>query len=113
MQIFQILSQAGVHAILSMIVGVLPLGAGIAYVIKPTEQRLALMRPISLAGLFGSLSGLASAAVHIFRNLAVDKPIGWHLVALGAAEAFVPLYIGFSCLTVAWLCVALGLRRQP
>ena len=112
MQIFQILSQAGVHAILSMIVGVLPLGAGIAYVIKPTEQRLALMRPISLAGLFGSLSGLSSAAVHVFRGLAVDQPIGWHRVALGAAEAFVPLYIGFSCLTAAWLCVAVGLRRQ-
>lgn len=113
MTLFQILAQAGVHAILSMIVSVLPLGAGIAYAIRPTEQRLALMRPISLAGLFGGLSGLASAFVHIFRNVSASNPINWHLVALGTAEAFVPLYIGFSCLTVGWLCVALGLRRHP
>ena len=113
MTLFQILSQAGIHAILSMIVSVLPLGAGIAYVIKPTEQRLALMRPISLAGLFGALSGLASALVHTLRNVAVSEPIRWHLVALGTAEAFVPLYIGFSCLTVAWICVAFGMRRHP
>jgi hypothetical protein len=113
MTILQMLSQAGIHAILSMIVSVLPLGAGIAYAIRPTEQRLALMRPISLAGLFGALSGLASALVNLLRGIAVSEPIRWHIVALGAAEAFVPLYIGFSCLTVGWLCVALGLRKHP
>jgi hypothetical protein len=113
MTLFQILAQAGVHAILSMIVSVLPLGAGIAYAIRPSEQRLALMRPISLAGLFGALSGLASAFVHILRNMSASDPISWHRVALGGAEAFIPLYIGFSCLTVGWLCVAFGLRRHP
>ena len=113
MTFFDILRQAGVHAILSMIVAILPLGAGIAYLIKPTEQRLALMRPISLAGLFAALSGLASGLVNVLRGIVVSEPIRWHIVALGTAESLVPLYIGFSCLTVGWLCVALGLRRHP
>lgn len=113
MELLEILGNAGIVARLSMLVCIFPLGAGLAYVLRPNEQRLAMMRPISLAGLFGGLSGLASALVHTLRNIAVSEPIRWHLVALGTAEAFVPLYIGFSCLTVAWICVAVGLRRQP
>jgi hypothetical protein len=113
MTVLQMLGQAGIHAILSIVVSVLPLGAGIAYAIRPTEQRLALMRPISLAGLFGALSGLSSGLINVLRGISVSEPVRWHIVALGGAEAFVPLYIGFSCLTVGWLCVALGLRRHP
>jgi len=112
MTLFDILRQAGIHAILTMIVSVLPLGAGIAYVFRPTEHRLALMRPISLAGIFAALSGLASGLVHVLRHIAMSEPVKWNLVALGTAEALVPLYIASSCLTAAWLCVAVGLRRQ-
>jgi hypothetical protein len=28
------------------------------------------------------------------------------------AESITTLFIGFGCLTVGWLCVALGMRRQ-
>jgi hypothetical protein len=34
---------------------------------------------------------------------------GW---LVGASEALVSLFVGFGCLTVAWLCVAFGMRRQ-
>jgi hypothetical protein len=34
-------------------------------------------------------------------------------MAVGAAEALVTLFVSFGCLTVAWLCVALGMRRNP
>ena len=31
------------------------------------------------------------------------------LMAIGAAESLVPVFVGFACLTVAWLLVAVGL----
>jgi hypothetical protein len=31
---------------------------------------------------------------------------------LGIAESLVTLFVAFGSLTVAWLCVALGMRRQ-
>jgi hypothetical protein len=34
-------------------------------------------------------------------------------MAIGAAESLVTLFVAFGCLTVAWLCVALGMRRNP
>jgi hypothetical protein len=34
------------------------------------------------------------------------------MIALGASETVVPLFVAFGCLTVAWLVVALGMRRR-
>jgi hypothetical protein len=31
---------------------------------------------------------------------------------IGLAEAMVTLVVAFGCLTVGWLCVALGMTRQ-
>ena len=28
------------------------------------------------------------------------------------AESLVPIVVGFGCLTVAWLCVAMGMRKH-
>jgi hypothetical protein len=111
--LFEMLRQASVVALLSLIVAVLPLGAGIAYAIGPSEGRLALMRPISLASIFGGLCGALTGAINILRYMAVSEvPIEGRLIALGAAEAIVPLFVAFGSLTVAWLCVAVGLRRH-
>jgi hypothetical protein len=52
----QMLSQASLFALFSLVVSVLPLGFGAAYAIWPTEQRLALLRPVSVAGIFGGLA---------------------------------------------------------
>lgn len=113
MDMLDALRQASLVALLSLIVTVLPLGAGIAYAIRPTEQRLALLRPVSLAGIFAALCGLSSGLINILRHIAVSEPpVDTRLLALGTAEALVPLFVAFACLTVAWLCVALGLRRH-
>ncbi len=110
---FEMLGQAGMVALLSIVVGLLPLGAGLVYAARPTEQRLAVMRPVSLAAIFAGLAGMLSGFVSILRGIgATATPIPWRTVAVGVAEAFVPLFISFGCLTVAWLCVALRLRHQ-
>ena len=71
--LLDILREASIVALLSLIVSILPLGAGAAYAIRPTEQRLALMRPVSLAGIFAALCGLLSALVNLLRLIAISK----------------------------------------
>ena len=113
MELLETLGNASIVARLSMLVSILPLGAGLAYLLRPSEQRLALMRPISLAGLFAALSGTVTGAINVLGMFwRTDGAVRWPVVAVGAAEALVTLLLAFGCLTVAWLCVAAGLRRQ-
>ena len=51
------LRQASLFALLTLVIDVVPLVMAVVYVIRPTERHLALMRPLSLAGLFAALSG--------------------------------------------------------
>lgn len=114
MDLFEMLGQASIMARLSLMVTLFPLAAGVAYLIRPTEQRLALMRPISLAGIFSGLTGAVLGLMNDLRWYATaDPPPTTRLMAVGAAESLVTLFVAFGCLTVAWLCVALGMRRNP
>jgi len=109
----EILTQAGIFALLSLVVAVIPLVMGVIYAVRPSEGRLALMRPLSLASLFAGLAGLLSGLVNILRGIAVTPGYPNERIALGLSEALIPLFVAFGCLTVGWLCVALGLTRQP
>jgi hypothetical protein len=114
MELFEMLGQASIMARLSLLVTLFPLATGVAYLLRPTEQRLALMRPISLAGIFSGLSGAVLGFLNVLRWYAMDEPSpSPRMMAIGIAEALVTLYVAFGCLTVAWLCVALGMRRSP
>jgi len=115
MQIIEMLTQAGIVALLSLFLPLAPMAMGIAYAIRPSEQRLALMRPLSLAGIFASLAGCAIGVSHVLRWMGIQDgaPSFSRVAALGLAEALVPLFVGCGCLTIAWLAVAVGLRRHP
>lgn len=97
-----------------MFVGVLPLAVGIVYALWPNEQRLMLMRPLSLATVFAAVAGVTVGFINELRFIARSETITFsQQVAIGIAESLVPLFFGFGCLTVAWLCVTLGLWRRP
>lgn len=109
MEPFDILSNASIVARLSMLVSIFPLGAGLAYVLRPSEHRLAMMRPVSLAGLFAALSGTTVGAINVLRGIWMSEAaVDWRIVSIGAAESLVTLLLAFGCLTVSWLCVAAG-----
>ncbi len=113
MELFKALSEAGIVALLSIVVGTFPLVVGVAYALRPTEARLALMRPVALAGIFGSLCGSLTGFLNVLHYLGVSPaPSLSGTFAIGLSEALVPMFVGSGCLTVAWLCVALGLRRH-
>jgi hypothetical protein len=98
----------------SIVLTVTPLVMAIAYVARPSERRLALMRPLSLAGLFAALTGTALGFINVLVGLGKRGFTAemYTVFAIGSAEALVPLFLGFACLTVAWLMIAAGMGRQ-
>jgi hypothetical protein len=113
MEIVRIFSSMGIAALVAIIISTLPMLAGANYLFRPSEQRLALMRPLSLAGIFAGLNGSALGAINTLRMGWLEPPREWRIYAISSAESIVPLYVAFSCLMIAWLCVAAGMRRQP
>jgi len=97
-----------------LVSGVGALGTAIAYAVRPTDRKLTLMRPLSLASIFAAICswsvGMATALKH-----AADNSLGGDAVTVmvaGFSEAMIPPFVAFAFLSVAWLLVALGLRRE-
>jgi hypothetical protein len=110
---FDMLKQAGPVALISLFMGLVPLGLGILYALRPSEQRLALMRPLSLATIFAAVHGTAAGFLHVFRNIGIsDQPAFDQRAFIGMAESLVPMFFDFGCLMLAWICVAVGLGRK-
>ena len=110
----EVLANAGIMALASMFVGVLPLTMGIMYAIWPNEQRLTLVRTLSLATVFAAVAGVALGFINELRFISRSGTVTFsQVIAAGLAESLVTLFFGFGCLTVAWLCVTLGFWRRP
>ena len=109
----EMVSHASIFALLSLVVGILPAGFGVAYAIRPTDDRLALLRPLSLAAIFAGLSGSLAGVINVLRMMWITaSPVETGVLAVASAESLVPVFVAFGSLTVAWLCAAVGLRRQ-
>jgi len=107
------LRQASLFALLTLIVGTVPLIMSVVYVLRPTERHLALMRPLSLAAIFAAVAGGVLGGINVLslvwtRELTTEA---YKVMAAGAAESLVPLLVGFASLTLAWLLVAVGMGR--
>ena len=103
------------------IVGLGTLWTAIRFAIRPTEQGLAVLRPLSSATTYGALGacllGVATALVNVIANLeAAADPAAtaaaWRHFLAGLAEGVAPAGVAFALLAVAWLLAAVGLRRQ-
>ena len=109
-----VLRNASIFALLTLAIGCVPLVAGVVYVIRPSERHLALMRPLSLAGLFAAMAGTVLGGINVLsivwtRDLTAES---YRVIATGAAESLVSVLVGFASLTVAWLLVAVGMGRR-
>ncbi|HUL75544.1 MAG TPA: hypothetical protein VLT86_20695 [Vicinamibacterales bacterium] len=109
------LAQVSIAAKLGLLIGMAPLVMGVLYAIRPSERRLALMRPLSLAAVFAALCTLFAGFTGVLQGIGRSAELGvpsLRAIAPGLAEAFIPIFLAFAAQAVAWLCVALGLRRQ-
>src|SRR3954462_11465893 len=97
-----------------MAVAVVAFALAIAYVFRPTEQKLVLMRPVSLAAIFATVSGLLGGWVALLGSIPAT-PDGHLPVAIfyrGLAESLIVGFVSFGLLAAAWMLVAVGgLRR--
>jgi hypothetical protein len=98
-----------------LVAGVGVFGTSVAYAIRPTEQKLALMRPLSLAAIFAAICSSSVGFATVLRGAGATP--AWSAEGLGhafagLAECFIPPFVAFAFLAVAWLLVALGMRRQ-
>ena len=108
------LKQMGPAAIISLLMGLVPLGFGLLYAARPTEQRLALMRPLSLASIFAGIHGTALGFVNAFVYVANKSNLEvTPAVLVGVAESLVTIAFNFGCLMLAWILVAFGMWRRP
>lgn len=110
MELFRTLSLV---SLASTFLGIVPLAMGVVYALWPTEQRLTLVRTLSLATVFATVSSTMLGFVQGLHFIARRQPEGLTPgVAVGLADSLVPVFFGFGCLAVAWLCVTVGLWRR-
>lgn len=104
----------GLAAILSLLLSFAPVVMAVAYVVRPSERRLALMRPFSQVGLFAALAGTSIGLINtlVYLSNRGFEPESMRIGVVGTAEALVAMTVGFGCQTVAWLLVAGGMGRQ-
>jgi hypothetical protein len=110
-----LVGQLSLFAKLTMAVGIFAFGLAVVYVWRPTEQKLVLMRPVSLAAIFATLSGLLGGWIAVLAS--VPATSDGHLPAeslyRGIAESLTVGFVSFGLLAAAWMLVAVGvLRRQ-
>ena len=104
MELFQGISP---FAKLSTAVPLAALLLAVLHVARPTEQRLALMRPLSLASIFATISGLLGGWIAVLSGVAATSPSAPRLYR-GLAESLVLGFVSFGLLAAAWLLVAVA-----
>ena len=110
----ELFAQLGVFAKLTIAVAVAVFGLAVAYAWRPTEQKLTLMRPVSLATIFTTLSGLLGGWIAVLGSVAA-APDGHLPVASlyrGVAESLTIGFVTFGLLGAAWILVAVGVLRR-
>ena len=106
--------EMGPFAKLTMVVAIAAFGLAVAYAFRPTERKLVLMRPVSLAAIFATISGLLAGWIAVLGGIAAT-PSG-HLpgpaMYRGIAESLTVGFVCFGLLAAAWLLVAVGMLRR-
>jgi hypothetical protein len=98
-----------------MAVAIVAFGLAVAYAFRPTEQKLVLMRPVSLAAIFATVSGLLGGWIAVLASIpaAPDGHLPVASLYRGIAESLTVGFVSFGLLAAAWMLVAVGgLRRH-
>ena len=99
---------------LTMAVAAATFGLAAWYAARPSELKLALMRPASLASLFAAIAGVLGGWIAILSGVAatasgsLPNPALYHGIAASLTTGFVC----FGFLAAAWLLVGVGVLRR-
>jgi hypothetical protein len=107
-------SETSILGLLGIVVALATTAYAALYAWRPAESRLVLMRPLSLATIFAALCSFNVGIANVLMGISATEQWSgytWRMIAMGASETFVALFVAFGCLAITWLCVALGMRR--
>ena len=106
--------EISLFAKLTMAVAIAAFGLAGSYVFRPTAQKLTLMRPVSLAAIFATISGLLGGWIAVLAGIAAtpDGHLSLSSVYRGVAESLTVGFVCFGFLAAAWLLVAVGMLRR-
>jgi hypothetical protein len=101
--------------VLALSLSLLAICAHFAY--RPRAKQLALVRGLTWALVFGIASAVATNVLAVFSKVpnneewahSPDMPL---IVMVGLGEAITPAVLGFTFLSLSWLLVAFGMRRE-
>jgi short subunit fatty acids transporter len=102
----------GIAAILGALVCAAPMVVGAMFAYRPSEKLLALMRPLTIAAVFTAISNTMLGFANTFVYFSRRPDVSPSQVAMQLADTTVVPFVSFGCLAVAWLFVAVGVRRQ-
>jgi hypothetical protein len=109
-----LLRQLSLFANLTMAVAIAAFGLAVAQVFRPTALKLALLRPVSLAAIFATISGILGGWIVVLAGIAAtpDGTLSPPSVYRGVAESLTVGFVCFGLLAAAWLLVAVGMLRR-
>ena len=91
------------------------LGVAISFAIRPSETKLTVLRPLSLALAFSPVGMLCAGSANTLAfasNTGFADPHTLQMLLGGLAEAMLPGAIAYSILAVAWALAAVGFHRM-
>jgi len=103
--------ELSLFAKLTMAVAIAAFGLAVSYVVRPTAQKLTMMRPVSLATIFATITGLFGGWIVVFANTAAtpDGRFPPSSFYRGVSESLVVGFVCFGFLAAAWVLVAVGM----
>jgi type IV secretory pathway protease TraF len=112
--IVHMLGEISLFAQLTMAVAIVAFSLAVAYVFRPTEQKLVLMRPVSLAVIFTTVSGLLGGWIALLSSIAAppDGHVPMAVLSRGIGESLVVGFVSFGLLGTSWMLVAVGVMRR-
>ncbi len=82
---------------------------------RPEPRRLPVLRALTWATVFSVLAGLGANFTATLSRAGAEEETargsGMSMVLTGGAEALTPAVLGFTLLALAWMFVAIGMRR--
>jgi hypothetical protein len=100
---------------LVLAMGGVALGVAVSFAVRPRERKLGILRPLSVATVFVTLSGVASGIKATMHHVTTHPEWSQDLARygmIGIGESITNAVLGFGLLGLAWLVTAVGMRRQ-
>ena len=106
---------ASYASLFGLLICFVPMVFGAWFAMRPSERRLALVRALTFMGVLSAVCNFVLALANGARAVAaMNGPELDAIRRVGAvlSEGLAPVVASFACLTVAWACVVIGMRRQ-